>query len=180
MKRLTFEDGIIRLEDQDIPGILKTLSVRGQVKYDETKMDAQSGQARIPAGWKDADIAVTVELLTDLTTCYQKLKLLNAIFKGAESSRDTDHGQTISRPPKIYTVVNQHINARGIRKVVFSGLASNESDMDDVIQAVLTFDESNNPAADAEKRAQGTDSTSTDSGGSDSISKDDEKLTGQI
>ncbi len=182
MSLLTFADGVIRLDDQDVPGILKSLSVRGQVKYDETKMDAQSGQARIPAGWEDADVTATVELLTDDNSdCYQKLKSLNAIFKSAESSRETEHGQTVTRPPKEYTVVNRHLNARSVRKVVFSALASSESDQDDVIQAVLTFNESNNPAVAAEQRAQGTDTTTVDNSKlAASVTEDDEKLTGQI
>ena len=179
---LTFENGVIRLGDRILPGVLKSLSVRGQVKYDETTMDARSGQARIPAGWEDADISATVELLTDTTTCYAKLRELNGIFKSAETVRDTDHGQTITRPPAVYAVVNEHINARGIRKVVFSGLASSETDDDDVIQAVLTFSEYDNPAAAAETRAQGTESPSTSdpTAAGNAITNDDEILTGKI
>jgi hypothetical protein len=180
MTTLTFEDGIVRLNDQEVPGIFKALSVRGQIKYDDTKMDAKSGQARIPAGWEDADITVTLDLLTDNAgTCYKKLKNLNSIFKGADAERDTDHGQKVKQPPKIYTVVNQHINARGVRKVVFSGLASSESDEDDVIQAVLTFNESNNPAARAETRAQGTETPASASKGN-AVTSDDEVIRGRI
>jgi hypothetical protein len=173
MTGLTFEDGIVRLGDQEAPGILKALSVRGQVKYDDTKMDGKSGQAKIPAGWDDADITVTLDLLTDETgTCYQKLKVLNAIFTGADPEQDTEHKQTVKHSPKIYTVVNQHINARGVKRVYFSGLASSETDEDDVIQAVLTFTEKGGVAAKAETRAQGTSKSSGASG--NSVSDDDE------
>ena len=181
MNALTFEDGIVRLDDQDAPGILKALSVRGQIKYDETNMDGKSGSARIPAGWEDADITVTMDLLTDdSSNCYSKLKRLDTIFKGAVSSQKTDHGQTVTRPPKVYTVVNQHINARGVRKVTFSGLASSETDDDDTIQANLTFTEANNPAIAAETQSQGTSESTVVADGS-SVTQDDENiLTGTI
>jgi len=181
MNALTFEDGVVRLDDMEAPGVLKALSVRGQIKYDETKMDGKSGQVRIPAGWEDADITVTVDLLTDdAGTCYQKLRRLDAIFKGADAQRETEQKQTITRPPKVYTVINQHVNARGVRKVWFSGLASSETDDDDTIQAVMTFTESNNPAGKAEKRAQGTSAASGSTSGND-VSKDNETvLPGRI
>lgn len=139
--KLTFEDGLVTLGTDLIPGILVEQRVGCSVRYDEAKHDGMSGKKKVVKGWNDADISLTLDLLTDDTTCYDKLKIINNLFRGKTTT------------PKVLTVTNQHVNARGIKTVVFDGLESYETDQDDVIQTVLSFTEHNPPVVKREQHA---------------------------
>ncbi len=140
---LTWEDGEVRLGGQLIPGIFLDQSIRGEVRFDRSRKDAQSGMHKVPLGFEDADITIAVELLCDAESdCYQKLEIINKTFR---SNRNAN--------PKVYEVSNRHCRARGIRNVVFSGLDSYESSSDDVITATLTFVEHMPPVIRREKQA---------------------------
>lgn len=151
---LTFEDGEIRLGGFTVPGVLKSLSIKNRVRFDEAEQDGLSGKVKVPMGWEDADITAAYDLLTDeFSTCYDKLQELNRIFKG------TNNGGN----PNIYDIVSSHIVARSIERVVFSGLSSSESDQDDVIAATMDFVEHIPPVTKVEERvvASGTTGTTT-------------------
>jgi len=145
---LSFEDGLVSIGGTELPGVLTQLTVGCEVKFDEAKTDGQSGKKKTPMGYEDATINIDLELLTDdddaqdANTCYDKLTVINKLFK--------DVGPKAA--PKILTVTNRHVRARGINQVVFSGLASRETNQDDVIIVALTFVEHIPPVTTAEKR----------------------------
>jgi len=140
---LTFEDGEVRLGSQLLPGILVSQSIRGAVRYDEAKKDHMSGKNKVPRGWEDSTVTLTLDLLTDSAgDCYSKLAVIDKIFKGAQKAN-----------PKIYEVTGRHLRARGISRVVFDSLDSDESDQDDVIMATLRFVEHIPPVVKREKQA---------------------------
>ncbi|XPV77693.1 MAG: hypothetical protein ACNI27_07180 [Desulfovibrio sp.] len=129
---LYFEHGEVRLGGSLIDGILSSARVGAQVRFDEAEQDGKSGKARIPMGWEDADVALSLVLLTDdRATCYERLARIDRVFKGYDNSGN----------PKIFDVQNAHCAARGIQQVVFSGLSSTESERDDTITVSLTFSE---------------------------------------
>lgn len=159
---LTFADGVVTLGGADLPGILRDLSVGCEVRFDEAEQDFRSGSTRTPMGWEDGDVALTLELLTnDESTCYRKLKSLNAVFKAYDSSGN----------PKVYDVASAHLTARGVRQVVFSGLSSSETDLDDVILCRLAFREYRPAIVEVESRASAAPGVTT---------KTDPELTGSI
>lgn len=142
--RLTFEDGIVTLGGEALPGILHDCSVGCEVRFDEAEMDDRSGSTRTPLGWKDGDVSLTLDLPTDdAGTCYRKLRAIDAVFKGYDNGGN----------PKVYDVVSSHLAARGVRQVVFSGLTSQETDQDDVVQCRLTFREHKPAIVEVENRA---------------------------
>lgn len=127
---LTFADGLVRLGKDTLPGILVNQAISNAVRYDESQNDSMSGKAKVPLGWEDADVTLTLDLLCDEESdCYEKLTVINRIFKGADRRAN----------PKIYDVTGRHLRARGINRVVFSRLESNESDEDDTIQVTIGF-----------------------------------------
>lgn len=127
---LTFADGELRLGGDLLPGILTGRTVRGMVRFDEAETDGLSGTTKTPLGWEDADIMVMLDLLSDdQSDCYTKLTSINAVFKG------TDNGSN----PKVFTVTDRHLRARGVDQVVFKGLDSTEDDQEDTISVVLSF-----------------------------------------
>ena len=48
MKLLTFEDGIVRISGEELPGLLSDLRVSGQVRFDEQQVDKTSGKKKTP------------------------------------------------------------------------------------------------------------------------------------
>ncbi len=136
MKLLTFEDGIVRVNGEELPGILADMRVACAVRFDEQSVDKTSGKKKTPQGWEDADISLSLYLLTDDNgSCYDKLDALNAVFRQTDGKAN----------PAIFTVANRHLLARGIRQVVFSKLDSAESMQTDDIRATLSFVEHNPP-----------------------------------
>lgn len=142
MKLLTFEDGIIALDGIDVPGILTELRVDGKVRFDQKKVDGQSGKRKTPQGYEDADVAAVLVLTTDEESdCYEKLETLSGLFKKTDKTAN----------PQVLTIANRHLQARGVRQVVFSRLESAENEQNDEIRATLGFVEHNPPIVRTEK-----------------------------
>ena len=147
MKEIIFEDGLIILGGEELPGLLVSLRISGKVLFDEQKVDGSSGKNKTPQGWDDCDIVATVSLLTDEETdCYEKLEVLNGYFRNPDSKAN----------PQIYDISNRHARSRNIRQVIFSTLDSSESNQDDTIVANLAFREHNPPIIRTERAAAKT------------------------
>ncbi|MFR9012824.1 MAG: hypothetical protein ACLVI5_04555 [Desulfovibrio piger] len=141
-KLITFEDGVVTLAGEEVPGILHSLRVEGKVRFDEQKVDGSSGKKKTPQGFEDSDIMVSLYLVTDSdSSCYDKLETLSGMFRKVDDKAN----------PQIYTVANRHLLARGVRQVVFSRLCSSENDRTDEIMATLGFVEHNPPVVKTEK-----------------------------
>lgn len=139
---IVFEDGIISLGGEEVPGILRSLSVSGQVRFDEQKVDGASGKKKTPVGFEDCDISISLYLITDDdSNCYEKLEKLAGMFGKTDEKAN----------PQVYEVMNRHIFLRGIRQVVFSKLSTSENDKSDEIIATLGFVEHNPPIVKTEK-----------------------------
>lgn len=142
MKLLTFEDGVIRLGGEELPGILAELRVDGKVRFDQKKVDGQSGKKKTPQGFEDTDVACVLTLTTDEDTdCYEKLEKLSGYFRKVDAKAN----------PQVLTIANRHLQARGVRQVVFSRLESAENEQNDEIRATLGFVEHNPPIVRTEK-----------------------------
>ena len=141
---LSFDDGKVSLGGPELDGLLQQQSIRGFVRFDEAEQDGLSGKVKVPMGWEDADITLTLLLETDSETdCYDRLDELDGLFKGQDNGGN----------PKILTVLNRHCQARHINKVVFAGLDSRETNKDDAIVVTLSFVEHRPAVVTAEERA---------------------------
>lgn len=141
-EEIIYEDGVITLNGEEIPGILRSLSVDGKVRFDEQKVDGASGKKKTPTGYEDCDISVSLYLCTDEdSTCYHKLQTLVEMFRKTDEKAN----------PQIYEISSHHITFWGIRQVVFSKLATSENDKSDEIVATLGFVEHNPPIVKTEK-----------------------------
>lgn len=139
---ITFADGVVTLGGEEVPGILSSLRVDGKVRFDEQKVDGSSGKKKTPQGFEDSDIMLSLYLVTDdESSCYDKLETLSGMFRKVDGKAN----------PRIYTVANRHLLARGVRQVVFSKLQTAENDKTDEITATLGFVEHNPPVVKTEK-----------------------------
>jgi len=151
---LTWADGEVKLGGELLPGIFLDQSVRGSVRFDQSEKDAQSGKHKVPLGYQDADISITLELVCDESgDCYSKLTQINKVFRADQKAN-----------PQVYSVGNRHCQARGIRNVVFSGLDSFESSEEDVITAILSFVEHLPPVIRREKQVTAAKSAAAKAG----------------
>jgi hypothetical protein len=129
---LSFEDGEVKIGGMLLPGLFVTQRVSAGVRFDKSHHDNQSGKRKIPLGWEDADVTLTLNLTCDdQGDCYSKLMAINGIFKGPDAGAN----------PRIFEVTNRHLRARGVSKVVFAGLESNEDNQTDEILVTLSFTE---------------------------------------
>lgn len=142
MALLTWEDGVVKVDGQELPGELVDLSVDCRVKFDEQDVDGQSGKKRTPLGWEDAEVGLALCLTTeaDGDDCYDKLAVINGIFRSHDAQAN----------PKIFRIDNRHLLARGVNELIFSGLSSGETEEDDTIIASLSFVENNPPVVKTE------------------------------
>ena len=62
---ITFDDGVLTLGGEEVPGILNSLRVDGKVRFDEQKVDGSSGKKKTPQGFEDSDIMISLYLVTD-------------------------------------------------------------------------------------------------------------------
>jgi len=128
--RLIFENGEITLGDTLIPGIMTQVRIKNELIFDDFSIDSMSGNKKTPMGYSDADISVSMDLMTDDTlSCYDRLSAVNKLFKTVDENANTI----------VYTVLNSHCAARNIQKVYFSRLDSSESDQNDIITIDLSF-----------------------------------------
>ena len=142
MATVVFEDGRITLGGKEVPGLLTELRVDCKVRFDEHKVDGLSGKTKIPQGYEDSDVMVGLVLETDdASSSYDKAVELNGLF------RDTDPRAN----PQVLTVINKHVQARGIRQIVFSRLETAVNDKTDEIRATLAFVEHLPPIIKDEK-----------------------------
>ena len=139
---ITYDDGVVTLAGEEVPGILHSLRVDGKVRFDEQKVDGSSGKKKTPQGFEDSDIMISLYLVTDDdSSCYDKLETLSGMFRKVDDKAN----------PQIYTVANRHLLARGVRQVCFSKLQTAENDRTDEITATLGFVEHNPPVVKTEK-----------------------------
>jgi len=128
--KLLFDDGTISLDREEIPAILTRMQIRNSVVFDRASVGSLSGENKTPMGFSDADVTVSMVLLTDeQATCYERLRQLNRVFTSVDDLAN----------PRIYTIFNSHCDARNIHRVVFSGLESSETDQEDTIDVSLSF-----------------------------------------
>ncbi len=161
--RLTIDHGEVRLGGTLVPGVFAGMDVADSVRFDEAGLDNISGKKKIPMGWKDSLLTLDLDLLTDDTTCYEKLASLNAIFKGMDNNSN----------PKVYDIVNAHAAARGVEQVVFETLRSMEGSKDDVIRIMLDFVEHNPPTIPPEFRSSANNSSAPQLDGSGDVAADE-------
>ncbi|MCP3922990.1 MAG: hypothetical protein GY714_10430 [Desulfobacterales bacterium] len=130
MNNLTYEDGIVKVGGTELPGVLKSISVSGEIKWDDVDKENSSGSVKVPVKWDDADVSITMILPNDEDSDpYKKLKQINKIFKKISSKND----------PKVYRVINRHLKSRGLSEVYFSKLTSRDDNKRDYIEVRLSF-----------------------------------------
>lgn len=110
------EDGSIKVGGTVLPGTIKSMEVTGGAKIEEQEVEGSSTKPKQATGYEDAK--VTLEIVVDDTgdeAAIDKVRRIEAVFRPP--------GQTVPQPLEI---VDAHLAARGVSRVLVKGLVSKE------------------------------------------------------
>ena len=124
--------GQVKLGDVVLPGVMQKLHVHRAVRLDEAKVKGKSGSSKHPVGWEDAEVELSIELVTDGDKdAWAQLAILAGLFQGQDK-----HAK-----PNLYAITSTHLAAWRIRTVVFSNLTSEDDSTSDLVHVTLQFKE---------------------------------------
>lgn len=141
---ITADFGKVKVGDLELPGVFTQMRIRGAVRMDQVFVPGASGKARQPMGFDPAEVSLSIRLVNDRHgTPYDKLAQIAGLFRSVDEAAK----------PRVYRIVNKHVEAWKIRDVIFANLTSVEDNQSDTIQAELTFEEYRPVVVRAEARA---------------------------
>jgi hypothetical protein len=164
------EKGQVKLNDQVVPGVIKKVSVDNSIIFEEKDKVGGSGKYKVIQGWDDADATIDIELLEDedpntgkvLKTCYDYLSEINEMFIKQENGL-----------PVIYKITHPHAQARKLKRLVFYGFPSEESD--GCITCSLKFKEYESFVSKVQKTKKDNPTTTGDQKKKDTLTSEQQK-----
>ncbi|MCM0757343.1 hypothetical protein M7775_02015 [Sporomusa sphaeroides DSM 2875] len=143
-KIITTSAGDVMLNDTLIPGVYQSMEVTGKLRIDEKDVPGSSGKRKQPLGYEDAEIILTVKLLTDDDTdCYEKVAKLASLFQNVDNTAK----------PYVYRIVNRLLDSWKIKEILFSSLRTTDDNKSNTIVAQLDFIEYKPAIVNAEAKA---------------------------
>ncbi|GEM44835.1 hypothetical protein [Deinococcus cellulosilyticus] len=133
-----------------VPGTVTGIEVSGELRLEKQKTDGKSGSTNLIKGYEEATIRITVELLGGDA----EIKALEKIFKGYSSSLAS----------KGVRVINRHLDARGVKRLIFKGLTTRDDYARGSTIADLSFSEYDMEAAKLEEKDKAAAGAGTGSG----------------
>lgn len=128
----------IKVGSTVLAGVIVGIEVSGELRLERQKTDGKSGSTTLIKGHEEASIRISLELLGG----DEEVKKLESVFKGAA-------GQLGSKGVR---VVNRHLDARGVKKLVFKKLTTRDDYPRGKIIADLEFTEFDMEAARLEEK----------------------------
>lgn len=142
----------IKVGSTVLSGIIVGIEVSGELRLERQKTDGKSGSTTLIKGHDEASIRVSLELLGG----DEEVKRLEKVFKGAA-------GQLGAKGVR---VVNRHLDARGVKKLVFKKLTTRDDYPRGKILADLEFTEFDMEAARLEEKDEEKDAAGSGALGS--------------
>ncbi len=123
--------GLIKIDGNLLPGDFEYLRVGQEIIIDEIEIQDKDGNLKQPAGYDEGIIEIQIRLISEDGDVYKQLSSIQKLFR----ARD---GQI---KPDIHIISNAHANARGIKKVLFRSLQTEESKEDDSLIVTIELEE---------------------------------------
>lgn len=154
------DEQAVKIGDHLVPGTVTGIEVSGELRLEKQKTDGKSGSTNLIKGYEEATVRITVELLGGDS----EIKALEKIFKGYSSSLAS----------KGVRVVNRHLDARGVKRLIFKGLTTRDDYPRGMVIADLSFSEYDMEAAKLEEKDKASSGLGAGAGtGSDGTSGKD-------
>ncbi|SNZ08292.1 hypothetical protein SAMN06265182_1255 [Persephonella hydrogeniphila] len=148
------ENRVVKLIDEDgnevvLPVDNTGLEIYKNIKYEDNTGEGNSSLTRIYEGYEPAYIDITFSLSDEENvSAFEKVKQIEKAFKRLKNGR-----------PVIWTIIDKHCKARGIKKVQFYNFRSME--VETGVEATVQLQEVELPEEKKEKKTStGTDNTS--------------------
>ncbi|EPR07759.1 hypothetical protein [Ruminiclostridium papyrosolvens] len=123
------DDSSIKVSGVVLPGLIKSIEVKDDALIDEQEVKGSTVKVKQATGYEDAKI--TIELVLEdgpKATKRDKLNKIQNLFKKA--------GQT---KPVVHEIINEHLAARRIKKVIFKSLGTKEENKKQQLVVSLEF-----------------------------------------
>ncbi len=139
------ENRVVKLIDEDgnevvLPIDNTGLEVYKNIKYEDNTGEGNSSLTRLYEGYEPAYVDITFSLADEEDiTAFEKLKQIEKAFKRLKDGR-----------PVIWTIIDKHCKARGIKKVQFYNMRSME--IDEGVEASIQLIEVELPEEKKEKK----------------------------
>jgi hypothetical protein len=118
MDAVSINEGRLWIGQDEMPGIVQSVEVSSEVRTKEMSVDGGSGSANLPQGYSDAEVRIVVVLAASGGVDPEdQLRFYEQKFKATD-----DQVQ-----PETFRVIHRHINARGIREMIFKRHVSREA-----------------------------------------------------
>ena len=149
------KEGIIQIGSppEKLPGILRSISVNGELVIDSASVDGASGKKKTIQGWSDASVSITLSLVDDYevnadnSIGKKKKSRFECLAEIVKAFKQVEDGTAV-----LYSFHHPMASAWGIKQLVFSKLSSDESAGRQVITARLDFEEHNPIVGEAQDR----------------------------
>lgn len=123
------DDKSIKVSGVVLPGLIKSIEIKDDALIEEQEVEGSTAKAKQVTGYEDAKVTIelTLEDGVDITK-EEKLAKIQNLFKKASQSKPTTH-----------EIINQHITARRIKKVIFKSLSTKEENKKQQLSVTLEF-----------------------------------------
>lgn len=125
------EAGLIRIDGMTLPGALSQLRIRHEIIIDEIQIQDRDGHLKQPAGYQEAAVSLELVLQDPSGNPYALLGPIQSLFRQIE-------GQL---KPQVHILTNMHANSRGISRVLFRSLETEETNQNDTLLARIELEE---------------------------------------
>lgn len=123
------DDSSIKVGGVILPGLIRSIEIKDDALVEEQEVKGKSTKVKQASGYEDAKI--TIELILEdgpSLTKNQKLDKIQNLFKKAGQSK-----------PAVHEIINEHITARRIKKVIFKSLSTKEENKKQQLVVNLEF-----------------------------------------
>lgn len=127
--RVDDDNGYVKVGDDYLPGILQSISIGGNIIYE--KSSDKESKNKVVSGYEDKSISISITIVDDDRTDETRYDVLARVEKMFMKTKDS--------LPKTYTIVNSHVQARNIDKVLMKSLSSSEDNGSEKISISLEF-----------------------------------------
>lgn len=128
------------LDNEEIPGIFQELSIDGEYVVDSGTNVGDGGNYMSITGTKNRSISITLQLLPTPKNETNFLTEIISINEQIASLEKIFNKQSIDTPTPIQ-IKHEHIQARGINWIMFTGFSSSENNLTNIVIVTLQFEE---------------------------------------
>lgn len=117
----------LTLGDRPLPGIFRGLTTSGEAVLDDRQRPNRSGSSKRPRGFSDREVRISINLAGD--DPYAEAAELNGLFTQLDN-----RGQ-----PQPLILIHPHVQAMGVRRVIFVRVTTGEQSTSGILTAALEF-----------------------------------------